>query len=740
MQLLTFLGIGEPEGGSFMRSRVLACVLAGLVLVIPALILADEGMWPIDTLDKLPWKELKAMGLQLAPQQIYDGKGGGVAYAIVSLGGGTGSFVSPNGLILTNHHVAFGALQRTSTAEHNYIDNGFNAKSYEEQIPAPGYRAYVLLSIEDVTKKVLSAVTDQMSDLDRFNAIEKGIKELVKSCEQGRDVECRVVPFYSGMQYKLFTFFVSKDVRIVYAPPRSIGNYGGDIDNWMWPRHTGDFSFLRAYVGPDGKSADYAKENVPYKPAVYLTMSMGALKDDDFTMIIGYPGRTGRYATSYEIAQMQDYSYPTRIGIFQDWLAILGEEAKRGEEVKIKGAQFDMMLNNSMKNWQGMLEGFKKGSLLDKKRASEAEFAKWLDSKPELKKRYGDVLPGIAAQYDQQKAYRDKSMVIGLMSFGCQMLSAGQTLDRWSEEKVKPDLERKPGYQDRDVPRLKQRLRIIQMSYDPQTDRRVMKYFLMRAADLPATERIEAVDAVLQGAKGAEAEKKIDAFLDKLYTGTKLGSPEERLRMFDISRDELLKQNDPFVDFAVQIDKEANALELKDKAMNGALQRLASRYMAAYMEWKGGAVYPDANGTMRLTYGQVRGYQPRDAVWYKYITTLNGVVEKNTGVEPFDCPKELMAIERSRDFGKYEDAAVGDVPVDFLSTCDITGGNSGSPIMNGRGECIGAAFDGNYESISSDYLFLKDTTRSINVDSRYVLFIMDKLTNAKRLLDEMKIR
>jgi hypothetical protein len=723
-----------------MRSRLCALVLTALILVVPAALLAEEGMWMIDQLDKLPWKDLQTMGLQLSARQIYDGKGGGIAYAIVSLGGGTGSFVSPNGLILTNHHVALGALQRTSSMEHNYLVNGFNSASYDEEIPAPGYRASVLVSIEDVTTKVLSAVTDGMGDLERYNAIEKRIKEIVKSGEEGRDAECRVVSFYEGMQYELFTYFVCKDVRIVYAPPEAVGNYGGDIDNWMWPRHTGDFSFLRAYVGPGGTSAEYAKENVPYKPSVFLTMSTGGVKEKDYTMIIGYPGRTGRYATSYTIAQMQDYSYPTRIGMFKDWLAILGEEAKRGEEIKIKVAQFDQMLNNSMKNWEGMLEGFKKGDLLEKKRTTEQAFTKWLDMNPDMKKKYGDVLPGIAALYEDQKSYRDKSLIVGQMNFGCQMLRAAGTLDRWTEEKVKSDLERRPGYQDRDVPRLKQTLRIMQMSYDPQVDRRVFKYFLMRAVDLPANQRIEAVDAVLQGATGAEAEKKIDAFLDKLYAGTKLGSADERLRMFDLSREELLKQGDSFVDFAVKLNKESKVLEDKDKTMGGALQRLSPRFMEAYRLWKGGNLYPDANGTMRLTYGSVKGYVPRDAVVYKYVTTLTGVVQKNTGEDPFNCPKELLALHESLDYGPYEDSALRDVPVDFLSTNDITGGNSGSPIMNGKGECIGAAFDGNYESISSDYLFIKETTRSINVDSRYVLFILDKMSGAKRLIGEMKIR
>ncbi len=723
-----------------MRARLTALLFAAVAAALPAMLLADEGMWPIDNLDKLDWKALQTMGLQLSGKQIYDPSGGGVARAIVSLGGGTGSFVSANGLILTNHHVAFGALQRTSTSEHNYIADGFNAASYEEEIPAPGYRASVLLSIDDVTRKVLSAVNDSMGDVDRFNAIEKRIKEIVKYGEEGRDVECRVVSSYEGMQYKLFTYLVCKDVRIVYAPPASIGNYGGDIDNWMWPRHTGDFSFLRAYVAPDGKSAEYAKENVPYRPAVHLAMSTKSLKENDFTMIIGYPGRTSRHATSYAVAQMQEYSYPKRIAMFKDWLAILGEEAKRGEDVEIKVAQFDQMLNNSMKNWEGMLEGFKKGGLLEKKRNSEQAFTKWLEMSPDMKQKYGDVLPGIAALYEEQKSYRDKNMIIGQMYFGCQMLRAANTLERWSEEKTKADIERKPGYQERDVPRLKQGLRIIQMSYDPQVDRRVLRYFLTLAAELPDNQRIAAVDAALEGAKGPEAGKRIDALLDALYAGTKLGSPDERLRLFDLSRDDLLKQGDSFVDFAVKLGVESRAIEEKEKASQGAHQRFGARLMEALMLWKGGNVYPDANGTMRLTYGTVKGYRPRDAVSYAYMTTLAGVVEKHTGVEPFDCPKELLALREGMDFGAYEDAALGDVPVDFLSTCDITGGNSGSPIMNGKGECIGAAFDGNYESISSDYLFIKETTRSINVDSRYILFIMDKMSGARRLLDEMKVK
>ncbi len=725
-----------------MRSRVLVMVsvLGGVLLAASSALLADEGMWPIDMLDKLPWAELKAMGLALEPDQIYDGKGHGLALAVVGLGGGTGSFVSPNGLILTNHHVAFRAIQRASTPEHDYIADGFSSALAEDEIQAPGYTASILAGIEDVTKKVLSALTDGMSDRERYDAIERRVKELVAEAEKGRDVECRIVSFYEGLQYKLFTSFVCKDVRIVYAPPEAVGNYGGDVDNWMWPRHTGDFAFLRAYVAPNGASAEYAKENVPYRSNVFLPMSTRGVKENDFTMIIGFPGKTGRHATSHDVANLQNYHYPKRIAIYRDWLAILQDEAGRGKDVAIKAASFDQMLNNSMKNNEGMLEGFKKGNLLEKKIDTEKSFATWLAMNPDMQSRYGDVLPGIAALYEEKKAYREKSMLLGFMNMGCQMLSAGGTLDRWSEEKAKPDLDRDPGFQERDVPRMKQRLRILQMSYDPGIDRRVLKYFLTLAASLPADQRIAAVDAVLGGATGAEASARIDSWLDRLYAGTKLGSPEERARLFELSREELLAQGDAFVEFAVALGAEKRALEEREHGAAGALQRLGSRYLEAVMAWKGGAICPDANATMRLTYGRVKGYRPRDAVQYRYITSLSGVVEKHTGEDPFNCPARLLELAEAMDYGQYEDDVIKDVPVAYLSTCDITGGNSGSPVVNGRGECVGAAFDGNYESISSDYLFLKETTRSINVDARYILFILDRMSGAKRLLGEMKIR
>jgi len=721
-----------------MRVRTFTAVTMALVLAA-ACALADEGMWPLDELDQGMVETMQSMGLELSGTEIYDGEGGGVAYAVVSLGGGTGSFVSPKGLILTNNHVAFGALQRTSSVDQNYIADGFHAASLDGEIPAPGYHAYILLSVEDVTKKVKKALKKGMTPIERYEAIEKRIKEIIADAEKGRDVNCSVSEFYSGRQYKLFTNFDIKDVRIVYAPPASIGNYGGDIDNWMWPRHTGDFSFLRAYVAPDGSSAEYAEENVPYEPDVFLAVSTGQLREDDFTMVIGYPGSTQRYRSSYSIDHHQNWSLPSRIELFGDLLGIFTGAAEGDPAVAIKVARFDAMLNNSMKNNEGMLEGFLKVGLLQRKLDEEEEFNAWLDENPSMKNKYGDLFPGIGALYEEYATYREKNLLGRFMDFACQMLTAATTISRWCEEKEKPDMEREPGFQERDVPRLKQRLQMIDMGFDMPTDKKILRYFMMRSRGLPENQRVEAFDRMLAGVPEDRIEAAIDEAVEKLYAGTKLNIAEERMRMFDLSKKELMKQGDAFIDLYWELDPEVKALEKKDKEFNGAITELRPRLIEAYQEWQGGGLYPDANGTMRLTYGTVKGYSPREAIYYDYITSLDGVVEKHTGEDPFVCPDRLLDLYEKGDWGTYDDPDLGTVPVDFLSTCDITGGNSGSPILNGRGEVIGAAFDGNYESISADYLFDERLTRDINVDSRYILFILDKFSGARNLLDEMTI-
>ncbi len=721
-----------------MRFKAGISVLALFVLIAAFPVSAEEGMWQLDKIDDNLFEQMKDLGLELSRDEIYTPEGDGIASAIVDLGGGTGSFVSGKGLILTNHHVAFGALQRSSSTESNFIEEGFYADSYEKEIKAPGYRASVLISVEDVSEEVLSAA-EGLKGVERYEAIENKTKALVKKAEEGKDVKCRISSFYGGMLYKLFTYFTMKDVRIVYAPPKSIGNYGGDIDNWMWPRHTGDFSFFRAYVAPDGSSAEYAEENVPYEPDLYLPVSTEGYEKDDYTMIIGFPGRTMRYRTSYSVGYNQNWSYPLRIKVFGEMIDLFRKAAQKNPAAAIKVASFDQMLNNAMKNYKGMLEGFKKAGLLDLKVEEEKQFKGWLNGNRKMKKKYGDLLPAIEALYREQETYREKSFVMGFAGFGCQMLRAANTLVRWSEEKTKDDLERDPGYMERDTTKLKTGLRTIQMSYDEDVDKEVLKYFLVKSRKLPEEQRIEAFDSLLAAADGSDNESRINDAVEKLYEKTALGKVDERLRVFELSRREVLESEDPFIRLALSLAPERREIEKRGKEFSGEISTLRPKLIKAYRKFKGGAFYPDANSTIRLTFGTVKGYSPSEDVHYDYITSLSGVVEKHTGEMPFDCPEKLREISKAGDYGKYEDESLGDIPVDFLSTCDITGGNSGSPIMNGKGEVIGAAFDGNYESISADYLFDEDLTRCISVDSRYILFILDRFSGADKLLEEMTI-
>lgn len=700
---------------------------------------ADEGMWLPHKITQEMVDAWRARGLELGKSDIYNKDGDGLTGAIIQLGGGTGSFVSIDGLILTNHHVAFGALQRSSTVNSNYIQEGFLARTRVEEIPALGYEALVELAVEDVTDEVLKTVNDGMSDYERYKAIEKQIKKIVKKAEKGKDVECRVRDFYGGLYYYLYTYFKIKDCRIVYAPPLGIGEYGGDIDNWMWPRHTGDFSFLRAYVGPDGKSAEYAEDNVPYHPKRYLAVSRAPLEEGGFTMVIGYPGSTRRYRTSYSIDHYINRNYPQSIKRFGDIIAILDEESAKSEESAIKLASTVKGLNNAYKNNQGMLEGLLRSNLLEKKLKEEAELRRFIKANPDLEPEYRTVLDDIKAQYDEYLTFYQQNAIAGYMGYLCTALREAITLYKWSDEREKEDIERDPGYMDRDEPRVRHMLELADLRYDEGADKRVFAYFIKQAMTLPENTRIRTLDKIFHDTPEDELDGAIESYLDKLYEGTGVTGKEARMKMFGMEKGKLLALKDPFIALAAELEVERKELEKRNESFAGALDKLRPRLMKLWMKYRGGLLYPDANGTMRVSAGEIKGYSPRDAVHYDYITSLNGVIEKYTGERPFDAPQKLLDLYEAKDFGAYVDPALGDVPVCFLSTNDLTGGNSGSPIMNGKGEVIGTIFDGNYESISADFQFVPRLTRSINCDSRYILFILEKFAGADELLRELKI-
>jgi hypothetical protein len=719
------------------KGRALSLLLVGCaafsLTLLPRVAPADEGMWPPFLLDKSPIDTWHARGLELSAKDIYSPQQGSLSDAIVQLGGGTASFVSFDGLIATNHHVAFGALQRTSSVGSDYITEGFLAGEMSEEIPAPGYEALVLLGVEDVTKKVLGSIKDGMTDQERYKATEKVSKELIAEAEKGKDVYCQVSHFYDGGQYCLYTYFKIKDIRIVYAPPRSIGEFGGDIDNWMWPRHTGDFSFMRAYVAPDGKSAEYAKENVPYHPKRHLAISVAPLKDGDFTMVMGYPGRTARYRPSASIDFTVNRYLPASIQMSRDLIDILDQEMKRGREVGIKVASLHKGLNNSYKNNVGMLEGLKKSNLLAQKIEQEKELVQYLEANPDLQKKYGHVLGEIKAQYDENLKFWKQTRLLGYLSYASSSMRSAIAIYKWSVEREKTDLDRDPGYQDRDQNTVRKRLEIADLSYEEQADKRILKYLIMALAKCDQTY------GGVEGIKPGISESEIDQMLARMYAGTKVTDKEERMKMFGMSKKQLHALNDPMIEFAAKVHARVENLEKHNEAFAGALEKLNPQLIELRAKHRGGLLYPDANGTMRIAAGQVKGYSPADAVQYHWLTTLSGVVAKTTGEGPFDTPQKLVQLHQARDFGRYVDKATGDVPVCFLSTDDLTGGNSGSPVLNGRGEMVGLVFDGNYEAISSDYQFIPDLTRSINVDSRYMLFILDKFAGAEKLLSELEI-
>lgn len=707
-------------------------------IFFPPRVRADEGMYLLNEIDKTLMEKMKKMGFELSLEEIYNTQGTGLASAVIRMGA-TASFVSPKGLIITNHHVAFGAVQRISTPEKNYIENGFLAQSLDEEVPAPGYQASVLLSTQDVTKDVLSTVKKSMTDYERHMAIEKKTKEIIKKAEKKGDLECEVRAMNYGLKYYLFSYLKLKDIRIVYVPAQAIGEYGGDIDNWMWPRHTGDFAFLRAYVSPDGKPADYSKKNVPYEPKSYLKISTKGIKKNDFAMVMGFPGRTYRRLSSFGIESDQVFRYPFQIQTASDLIRIFEEFSKKDKKAAVKLISRIKGLNNGLKNNQGMLEGLIKTNLLEKKRAEEKAFLEFLKNNPEWEEKYGSLLSQIEAVYQDQKKIREKSALLRWIRRGSSMFNFALTINKWSIEKQKKDMEREPEYQERDLPRIKSRLKVAQRSLVPEADRKALAYFLKKALALPPSQKIKAVEKIIGQNPQVPKDQALEEFLEKLYRETGLTSVEKRVKMLHLSREELLRLNDPFIQFANELEKERELLNRKRKESSSALSRLMPVYIKGIEVWKKSTLYPDANGTLRLNFGKVKGYSPRDAVSYHYLTSLTGVVEKHTGADPFDVPEKLIAVYREKDFDPYVNKNINDVPVNFLTTNDSTGGNSGSPVLNGKGELTGLLFDGTYEAMYSDYYFNPQLTRTINVDICYVLFIAEKVDKAFNVLKELTL-
>ena len=703
------------------------CTLSALSAV------AQEGMWLLQQLGQL---DLTGKGLQIPIEKIYSPGKPCLANAVLQLGGGTASFVSSEGLVVTNHHVAYTALQRASSVSSDYLTNGFLAGERSAEISAPGYQAYLMLEMKDVTKEVLAAAEGITDPVERDKKINEKIASMTEAVKEKKgDQQADVVSLYEGKQYIMHTYKVFKDIRIVYAPPSSIGNYGGETDNWMWPRHTGDFSFMRVYVSPKGEGTEYSAENVPYKPEVWLKVAQEDIDEGDFNFIIGYPGSTTRYRSSNSVAWNLLKNYPFSVKNFKEIIDLCEGLTKDDPAGQIKVASLEKGLANAMKNYQGNIDGMTKTGFLQKKLGFEKEFLTWANSNPERKSKYADILAKEKAQYDILEKTRERDNVLNIMQ-GLSGTMSGVATQVYgiAREMEKPEEERQPGLTEATLKDFADGLTYTYNDYYEPVDKAMLLRVLKMAEALPADQRIEGLDNIIIGS-GMTPEK----WVEMAYSTTKLKDPEFAKSLIGKPSSELEKLGDPFIAIAAGIYDVSEENTKATQEFGANVTALRKEYIEALYEWKGSALYPDASGTIRFTWGPIKGYKPADAVWYEPFTSLKGVVDKNTGLEPFNAPAGLVKLEQTKDYGRWTDPELKDVPVAFLNQCDITGGNSGSPVMNARGEIIGIAFDGNYEAMTSDWQYDYALQRCIAVDFRYVLFVTEKFGNAGFLLKEMGV-
>jgi len=709
-----------------------------LLSLVAAPALAGEGKWTPQQVLELDPAWLRAQGLQVPPKKLWDPqRGTGLLAGTVNVGGCSGAFISPSGLVITNHHCAFSVIQEHSTPQRDLITQGFLASKREEELPGKGSRVQVPRSFKDVTKEVLAAVPEGADDLARYKAIDRKQKELVAECEKRPATRCQVATFDGGLNYTLMDSVELADVRLVYAPPRAVGEYGGEEDNWMWPRHTGDFAILRAYTAPDGSSASHSDKNVPYKAEFFFPLATEGVKPNDFVMVLGYPGLTFRELLAEEMAERQSRLYPRLRDVFGEAIRILEEESDKDAAGKIAVASQLKSLHNRYKNAGGQLAGLKRGRIVEKQHASEAAVAAWAGKDA---RKWSSALKArealLAEQAAMVKVFEREFLLssVGRLARGPALAA---TVSRLAAERAKPDLERRPEFMDRELPRLKDGLEREQKNLFIAADKRLLLAFVRRAQALGPDERIASVDKHF-GAKFSE--KDAAARIDAMYAGTQVLTLDERMKMATETVAQLAARKDPLLAFGLDLARELAALDDVKDRRQGASLRLRPEWRKAVLAHAGKPVAPDANGTLRVSFAKVQGYTPRDGAVYTPQTTLAGLLAKHTGEAPFDVPEKVSKVAEAKRYGTWMDSRLKDVPVNFLSDADTTGGNSGSPTVNGRGQLVGVNFDRVWENVANDFGYNPDVARNVSVDVRYILWMLDQVEDADALLRELGVR
>jgi hypothetical protein len=703
-----------------------------VVLTSVSFAFPDEGMYTPDQIVRLP---LLRRGLKIKPTDIYNPNGVSLADAIVRVnmsdagGFGTGEFVSPDGLILTNHHVGFDALVHASTKEKDYATNGYKANSRADELPAKDYNLILTQRVEDVTAKIWAGAKDLTGDA-RAQAIKKNITDLenAEKAKAPKGATIRIQSVNDGYFYYLYQTMSIQDVRVVYAPPKNIGFFGGDPDNFEWSRHTGDFTFLRAYVAPDGSTAEYSPSNVPFKPKKFLTVSLNGVRENDFVFVLGYPGGTTRYRESQSVAFSQNTNFPFIVDYVRAWSDALKKVGEDDEDKRIKLQGEIFSLNNTVKAFEGGVASMRRADIINKRKAEEAKFAAWVAANPSRQAKYGELLPKFNNLYTTYYATSARDRVLrtfpntAIMPVFKQIFDAVNAVSKGIALTDEKRGEITSAFQNR----------------EPILEREMIKYFLRAIAELPANQKFAPVENAFNRYQGKQRRAAEETFAEMIAEKEDFNTPQKIFALYDMKFEDLNKKYPHVVEIMSGLAAEQAQIAARLSRFAQEANLLRYQYVEGMSEMRGAKPYPDANASLRFTYGNVRGYKPREAVTYAAFTTLKGVIEKDTGEEPFDVPQRLKELQRNRDFGRY---GVGDsVPVNFLATTDIIGGNSGSPVLNGNGEQVGIVFDGNYEGLGNDIFFDPDYGRTIAVDIRYVLFVTEKLGGAGWILNEMNIK
>jgi len=708
--------------------------VAILQIILSGTVKADEGMWLPALIEKLNINQMKQLGLSINAEDIYSINHSSLKDAVVSLDHGscTAELVSAEGLLLTNHHCGYDEIQEHSSTEHDYLRDGFWAKTKEEELSNPGKTASFLIRFEDVTSKVLPLLSDTLTEDERKIKVRVISSKIESEATAKTHYEGRVQSLFEDNKYYLFIYETFRDIRLVGAPPQSMGKFGGDTDNWMWPRHTADFSMFRIYCGKDGKPAAYSKDNVPYKPKYHLPISLKGYKKNDYAMVMGYPGTTNRYKTSYGIAYTMNVTNPARIKVREEKLRIIKDFMKTSQKAKIMYSSKYARSSNYYKYSIGQNKGLKDLNVIEKKQQLENKFTQWVNANPARKAKYGEALPLIASSYkdvddDMAFEYMMESMVRGPEIFYFAYL-ASPLYDVLKSDKNKERISLA-------TERVKDGLDEFFKDYDPETDQKIAAALFRIYQQNVAPQYHPSFFREVKAKYGNDFEK----YTKKLYAKSIFGTQEKLVDFFSNPKAKVLEK-DPIFQVSLDIFRMMELIRDETAQTTAALSKGNRLFVGGLMEMEADKTfYPDANSSLRLTYGTVGDYIPRDAIKYDYFTTLRGYIEKEIpGDDEFDVPAKLKRLYEAKDYGRYADKD-GKLHTCFTTNNDITGGNSGSPVINGQGELIGIAFDGNWEAMSGDLAFENELQKCINVDIRFVLWTIDKMAGAQNLLDEMTI-